>query len=296
MTWKVEAELLAQYTIIGKRQAQIYILLERGYDTEKIQTKLKEVTDTPPEKPTIRSTKHDLKNKLSEINELDKLLNSKDKKIQPPLNPPEGVDNDNIQVYVGQVGCGKTVTAKTHIHRAIEEDPTTSVFVVDPVDSWKGTEIMQQDGEFNRHGLDPTKITSKENIQQLVKKAIEEWKRDSAPAELIIDNGTQIINGDIWESLVDQEEKTVRLITQTYNPGAALGLLEPSQYHIHRLSEANTQLLANTYDLTEEDQEYITQANMATGDKIPEVLTVTRNGNKYRSTVKLTEREEYLFI
>lgn len=311
MHWTHRANILTETTTLGHRQAQIYVLTQQGHDTNTIHTKLTQHTDNPPEKSTIRHTKHALNNKLNKTHYTTEYTTS-DLKLRPPLHPDIDDKTQDIQLYNGQIGSGKTVTTMTHFI-ATQHPTSTPTVILDTLDGWKHiTEALgnahTRYSPTTHDDIDETTFidtsTASENtatttVREVLNRVISDWLAKPDGAELIIDDGTRFIQTPIFlEALQEQtpnnvltpDNKAIRIVTQTYTPDTHLTGITPSLIHYHRQESVPP----TQHNLSASDWEHITNAKTGHVDDYTEVLTRTRSGETYKTKVKLTEQEQEL--
>ena len=308
MHWTTKADIIADTTTLGHRQAQIYVLDQQDLTTNKIHTELTAHTDNPPQKSTIRNTKHTVKNKLYTAAYTTKYHNNKSVRLRPPLHPPTNT-NPDIQLYFGQIGSGKTVTAMTHYLTKQRENNTPTV-IIDPFDAWINipeinneqntvyTPSTTDDTDSDIHAALNDYTTTPNAQETLFNQAITDWLNKPTGAELILDHTSQymqqlnlksLLKKHIETDVLTPNNKTIRIVTQQYTPDRHFPDITPSQIHYTR----NERLAGtNNRRITRDELKYVHNASPGESDSYAQVLTKTRSGDTFKSAVKLTDAEK----
>lgn len=299
MNWINEYKLIENTTHLGKRESQVLTLDKREYNAEQIKTKISDLEGESPKINTIESIKSKLKRKRIKSVFTNNAITTNNLILPCKLNN-EFNREQTVYSYIGQIGCGKTVTAADHTVRLSENDNVDRIDILSPIE--KEWDYIDNINDNKISTYYPKSTSSKEEIKEyLIDQLFDciESYDSSYNCAIFIDQAYYILNDDkyvteIKNKLDDLEANiSLRLIVHDINDINNINL-DIDVYNIFRLSSND-----NLKEIIDEKLT-ISPKNLHIGreeEPWSEVIQVNKLENNYNLYCSyITDENQYMFF
>jgi hypothetical protein len=215
------------------------------------------------------------------------------------LPAEEASDIWGPELYLGGTGTGKTVTAAYQLHRFLENEPQSTVFIVDPVGEYAhftdihgGKHVRYTHTDTNDqldfspsnrlHYCELVDVASHSDLislEEMLDDLYEQAKMCDGRTVLLVDEAHRFLQSETTARLFEQMFRTcrkhgvsVQFVTQQLTEEIAATFVSlATRVYLHRLFAVDPDF-ADRVDLTQRQQEYVKLADTGATAKGAEVL------------------------
>lgn len=137
MDWKDKSRMVQLTAHLGKRESQVLVLKNLGYEVHEMKEIIQELEGSAPTEATLHSIQSKLKRRHIQSHFTKNAIgDGADSILLPSAIENEFNQDVTTTSYTGKIGCGKTLTAEKHAYELEQNNDVDFIVAISPLKEW----------------------------------------------------------------------------------------------------------------------------------------------------------------